>query len=636
MKIRITQGFWKDTRELIRSRSLPHQWRMMEERGTIDNFRIAAGRKKGPRRGFFHTDSDLHKWAEGAAWFLAENRDDDLPPLMEEYVDTVTAAQQDDGYLYTLNQIAFPGTRWVNLRVEHELYCMGHFIEAALAHREASGDGRLFLAARKTADLIVYTFMERKDVPGHPEIELALARLYRVTGQERYLEMSRRFVLNRGNRLLPGLRLAGDFLSHAGRMKEAAKRGVQESSRGFDLGETSGGGVPFSVRLRAPRMFLDGSYLVESKPLAEVEGPVGHAVRWNYLLAAATAVAGEANGKRDLDRYEQLWEHMVERKTYVTGGIGSLPVTESFGRDYELPAKSAYCETCAAVGAVLWDMELARYRPSARYHDHGEWLLHNATGVSTGADGETFFYRNPLESDGTLERKEWFDTACCPGNLSRLYGRLGEMILAEEEEDLAINQYISSTARLENGSRCVVRSTLPWSGRVVVELNFSGREARRIRFRVPSWTDEYSLTLNGRGLETEVVDEIRGAAGGYAPHGARYAEVERYWEGNNSFELHFSMPVRLRQTSATVAGFQGMSALSRGPVLYCAEEADNPSGIPELDPYGVPDVEEGDIAGRACRRIHWLNGDGTSLRLIPWYLWGNRERGWMRIWLKEK
>ncbi len=591
---------------------------------------------KGPRRGFFHTDSDLHKWAEGAAWFLAEKEDDALAVLLEGYIDVVTAAQEDDGYLYTLNQIAFPGIRWVNLRVEHELYCMGHFIEAALAHREATGDDRLFLAARKTADLIVYTFMEGKDVPGHPEIELALVRLYRVAGQERYLSMARRFVERRGTRILPGFRLARDFFRHAGRMKEAKKKGLQESSLGFDLGETSGRNVPLLARLRAPGMFLGGTYLVERKPLSEAEGPEGHAVRWSYLLAAATAVAGERNESGDLDRCERLWEHMVERKTYVTGGIGSLPVTEAFGKDYELPASSAYCETCAAVGSILWDLELFRYRPSARYHDHVEWLLYNATRVSLGAGGDRYFYRNPLESDGRLQRRDWFDTACCPGNLSRLYARLGEMILSEQEEDLTIDQYISSSARLKNGGRCVIRSALPWSGRVVVELKFNGREARRIRFRVPSWTDEYSLVLNGRGLETELVEERRGAAGGYAPHGARYAEVERYWEGSNSFELHFSLPVRLRETSGTVAGFQGKSALSRGPVLYCVEETDNRSGVPELDPFGVPDVEKKEITGHPCRTIHWLNGDGTSLKLIPFYLWGNREKGWMKIWLKEK
>jgi DUF1680 family protein len=439
--------FWKKRRTINTGTALPYQWKMYEKCGTIDNFRIAAGLIEGQRKGFFYTDSDLHKWADAACRSLTVKKSDSLRKQLKTYIELMERAQEGDGYLFTYNQVWFPGRKWENLLVEHELYCHGHLIEAGVEHAQLGKNSRLLDVARRSADLICRNFMERgpSGVPGHQEIELALVRLYRITGIQRYLDMAKVFLAGRGKTFFPGLRLLGDFRGHEKKAACVARQLGDKDSTGFDYTETTHENDAPNIKLRSNVSFLTGRYQQLHKPIKKQKDPHGHSVRWAYQMTGAVMADRESGTETYLPAVEESWQRLVSRKMYVTGGIGSLPIIEGFGRDYELNDTYAYCETCAAIGNIFLNDELFLATVNSRYPDLLEWQLYNAAGVGIGPDGKSYFYRNPLYSDGTLQRRPWFDTACCPSNVSRLWASVDRYAVQLVSDRVYVNQYITGS-----------------------------------------------------------------------------------------------------------------------------------------------------------------------------------------------
>jgi uncharacterized protein len=657
----IDSGYWAERREANRRGSLPMQWERYEETGTIGNFRIAAGLETGTRRGFFYSDSDLHKWADAAARALRSGPSPALEARLGEYVRLVSLAQEPDGYLFTYNQLVFPGTRWKNLMIEHELYCHGHFIEAGVSHREATGRDELLDRARLAADLVVRDFRDAglEGTPGHEEIELALLRLYRMTREPEYLEAARAFLERRGRMRLYGPRLAAQVLSHAARSRGAARRGAAAAPLGFEVGGNLGSREPPLLGLRAMPIFLGGAYQQQDAPLRKRAEPRGHAVRWTYLMTAAAMLAAETGDEGLGALCRSAWESLVGRKMYVTGGIGSLPVVEGFGRPYELDNFYSYSETCAAIGCVLWNRELSLSGPAgpggaaageARFADLAEWLLYNAAAAGASGSGLEYFYRNPLASDGEIARRAWYPTACCPSNLSRLWADLDRLAFAVADGAVRIDQYVSGSLSPGGGTRVRVESALPWSGTARVEVEAAG--PLDLLARVPGWADSCRITLTrgpdgGGGREELVLDRRRSPAGIFGPgrFAADYARIS-VGAGRSLVVVELGMPISAIRAHSRVRSDRGLAALARGPLVYCAEARDNPgldldAVIPmagSLRPVPMPDAP---VAGAIALEGEGLidrgrrgGGGRVGLTLVPYSLWGNRGRGAMRVFLR--
>ena len=332
MTVQLHDTFWTARTDLNRTEALMYQWEQYNACGTLENFRLAADKKKGKRKGYFYTDSDLHKWADAVSRTLATVSDEKLEGLMKEYVDLMEKAQDVDGYLFTWNQIYFPGTRWKNIHVEHELYTAGHFIEAGISHFQATGDKKLLNMGVKLADLIVGDFRKItfSNSPGHQEIEIALLKLYRETGERKYIHTAEQFLRKRGGGKFFGLILLRDAISHSARSNRVKKIERAEGSRelGFDFGENIQSREPRFLALRSFFAFISGNYHQQHKALLKQVEPRGHAVRWVYMMYAATMLALET-GDADISSFlSKTWENLVRKKMYITGGIGSLPVSK--------------------------------------------------------------------------------------------------------------------------------------------------------------------------------------------------------------------------------------------------------------------------------------------------------------------
>lgn len=679
----LASGFWAGRAALNRERALPYQWGRYEEAGTVDNFRVAGGLIEGVRRGFFYTDSDLHKWADAACRALRQAPSSELERLLDEYARVAAAAQEPDGYLFTYNQILFPGTRWKNLMIEHELYCFGHFIEAGVSAAECLSRDDLLALAERSAQLVVREFRDgpSERTSGHEEIELALIRLYRLTRKYEYLETARAMLERRGRIRIFGPKLLAQLASQAARSKSAA-RGEPEShasnashnasstepqpSVGFEVGGNMRAKKgPFARRreppflaLRALPIFLGGAYQQQDRPLRGQAEPRGHAVRWTYLMAAAAMLYAESGDESLKPLLEGAWERLLGRKMYATGGLGALPLIEGFGRAYELDNFYSYSETCAAIGCALWNRELSIALGDARYASLVEWLLYNAASVGIASSGDRYFYRNPLAADGELERKPWFATACCPSNLSRLWAdsdRLAFAVARPEIGDglsrasaLRIDQYIGANLSLEDGSRVATSSGLPWSGSVSIRVE--ARRALSLELRIPFWCDLFRTTrTSGTGPRVvENHDLERGAVAGEKLFGpelfsTRYATLELP-AGASEVELEMGMPVFALRAHPRVRCDRGRVAICRGPLIYCAEAADN-LGIDldeaSVDPKDLSPAEHPDLPGavmleiRAAASARAATADAVA-RLVPYYLWGNRGPQLMRVFLRSR
>jgi len=575
---------------------------------------------------------------------------------MDSLIALLARAQMEDGYLFTYNQIHFPNRRWVNLQIEHELYCHGHFIEAGVSHFEATGRRDLLDLCLKSADLLVQDFLNASNdkTCGHEEIEIALMRLYRVTNKAEYLELARQFVERRGRIPFFPFHFWSQFRHYNERklyVKELRKSYIAEHPEyaSFRLPGDNYAKMPgFSRARRYFNEFL-GFYAQQHAPIRKQTAPVGHSVRFGYLETALAMILRadvstqseklkgfffesvvpfvfrEESDKTLLSTLEQAWERMVTRRMYITGGLGAAPEIEGFGADYDLDPEVAYAETCASIASLLWNWEMALLTKKAQYDDLFEWQLYNATNVGMGQNGDTYLYNNPLTVHQGVTRKQWYVVPCCPSNLSRTFADLGKYIFSVDQNNVWVHQYVSSEATIDVGAPVEIKieSELPWSGKVKIQIKPETQREFKLYLRRPSWN-------SSNPSEGQVT------ASGYDPRLSDYDIISRVWSPQGeTLEFDFNMSIHPRRAHPKVKGHIGKVALTRGPLVYCLESVDNPEAdifTAQLDPTSLHDEFVPDLLG-GCVVIHGKTIDHKPLKFIPYFLWANRGASQMTVWV---
>ena len=644
VKSEITGGFWGDWQKVNANQAIFHQWEQLEKTGCIDNFRIIAEDKSVFRRGWFFADSDAYKWLEAAFRILSNEHDPRLAALVDQFIGLIEKSQTPDGYLYTFNQIHFPNTRWVNLQIEHELYCHGHLIEAFVSGCEIEDYREKISIAIKAADCILTYFKGKgpKYTPGHEEIEIALLRLYEVTEKQDYLDMARQFLDMRGKQVCFGLNILRQSASNSSRVKVVEEHhkdylAPQKTVSEDKLPPSNRAKKPGNIQMRWILNALSGKLLQQHKPVLKQSVPVGHAVRFAYMETAAAMMDRLTDQETYRSTLEKSWDHMVTKRMYLTGGIGSLPVIEGFGRDYELDPEFAYAETCAALGSIFWDREMAHITGEAAYTDLYERQLYNAVLVGMGVEGKAYFYNNPLTSHGGIERRSWYEVPCCPSNLSRTIAWLKKDVIIFRKDSIDIAQYFSSRHIIghKNGEMTIdMDSALPWEGNVQITFTNPPSQPLRFRFRLPSWVKEAELTLNAASID----QKYRSDSGLFDPKLAEWIEIDRIWESGDQLNFTFPTPVEIYYPNEKNASVRDKIALTRGPLVYCLESVDNP----EVDIFNVildPNKLVTEFSQDLLGGIWTIKGysiKGELLRFIPYYLWGNRGASQMTVFIRMK
>ncbi|MEM6630361.1 MAG: glycoside hydrolase family 127 protein [Bacteroidota bacterium] len=609
-QVQINDAFWAPRLETNRMVTIPYTFKKCEETGRIRNFAIAGGWESGAFEGIFFNDSDVFKVIEGASYSLQVHADPELKAYLDTLIAKIAAAQEEDGYLYT-NRTIDPSKaadgggeeRWTNLRVHHELYNVGHMYEAAVAHFQATGERTLLNVALKNADLIDRTFGPGKNmgVPGHQEIEIGLVKLFRVTGEKRYLDLAKFFVDQRGNKV------------------------------GHEL---------------------YGTYAQDHLPLKDQSEAVGHSVRAGYFYAGATDVAA-LTGETAYDKaLERIWKDIVHQKIYLTGGIGAERQHEGFGPDYELPNGTAYTETCAAIALMLWNHRLFLRSGEVKYMDVFERTLYNGFLAGISFEGNTFFYPNPLEIDGVTKfnqgvcgRSPWFDCSCCPVNIVRILPSLPGYIYASKGNEVFVNLYMGNSADIpvEGGTLSVRQETdYPHEGKVILIIENPTPVPAAIRLRVPGWARNEVLpgdlyhyqNAEQLAVSVSVNDETLGSA---VDQGYIHLPL-RSWKKGDHIQLSLDMPVRTVRSHELVQANLGKIALERGPLVFCAEEIDNPYGILDQKfsaPVGYKyEMDHKLLGGIGKITGEYSNGvEKVPFTAIPYYAWAHRKIGEMAVWL---
>jgi len=615
---RITGGLWAGRRQVNRDVCVPQGWDRLHEAGNFHNLELAAARVTGEYvNDLPFLDSDLYKWLEAVAWTLddpdlASAPVEQLLSRVAETTELLTAVQQEDGYLNSHFQVRFPGERFVQLPWGHELYCAGHLIQAAVALHRSSGDEGLLTIARRVADLAVRAFgtgLGQVDgVCGHPEIETALVELYRETGERSYLDLAVYFVDRRGHGLL------GDdkFGRH---------------------------------------------YWQDHAPVREAPTAEGHAVRQLYLLAGVADVYVETGDATLLTAVERLWTEMVATKTYLTGGVGAHHRDEAFGDPYELPNERSYCETCAAIASVHLSWRLLMITGETKYADLLERTLYNGFLAGLSLDGERYIYANPLQvrdghvssgDDGDYVRVPWFRCACCPPNVMRLLASLEHYVLLSDERSLALHQYMTGTfaAEVAGGeARIAVTTDYPWDGAVSVRVEEGPDTPWTLALRVPGWAEGATLAVNGDAVEGAATDG--------------WWRVERPWTTGDEVVLQLPLEPRLSAADPRLDVDRGCVAVERGPLVYCLEGVDHDGRrlddlVLDTDEPLETAPEDGELGPvvlvRATGAVRgrpvaswWPYGsraavaastqERTPITAVPYFAWGNRGEGAMRVWL---
>ena len=628
--VQIEDRFWAPRLEAVRRVTLAEEYEQLRETGRIEALRL-NWRPGQPNPPHIFWDSDVAKWVEAASYSLITQPDAQLAAKLDEVVDLFAAAQQPDGYLNSHFTVVEPEKRWTNLRDWHELYCAGHIIEAAVAHHQATGSDKLLRVACRYADYISTVFGrepgKKRGYCGHEEIELALVRLYRATGERRYLDLARYFVDERGRQ--------PHYFD-----QEARARGEDPA------GDWHG---------------HDYRYNQSHLPVREQTSAEGHAVRAMYLYCAMADLAGETGDASLLEACRRLWQSVSGRRMYITGGIGSSARGERFTWDYDLPNASAYAETCAAIGLVFWAHRLLQVEPKAEYADVMERALYNGVLSGISLDGSRFFYVNPLEVDyqaylhemdlyGTSsivpQRQGWFSCACCPPNIARLLTSLGSYALSAGDDRILVHLYLGGRmhASLAGGKVSIaVESRYPWEGRVRLEVTPEVRNHFTLGLRLPGWCRRPELSLNGRQVDLAPLTRDG------------YCYLERDWQAGDLLELELPMAVERMVAHPEVTADVGRVALQRGPLVYCFEQADNGPRLQQLRlprDAGLaaayePSLLGGVVAieGQALRSdpAAWHGGlysrqpateVPVPVRAIPYYAWANREPGDMLVWIR--
>jgi DUF1680 family protein len=668
-QVSITDSFWSPRLTVNAQRAIFHQWEQLEATRCIDNFCLTAGEKDGFREGWFFADSDAYKWLDAASRIYALHADSELASLMDALISLIARAQMPDGYIFTYNQLHFPDQRWVNLQVEHELYCHGHLIEAGVSHYEATGRRDLLDPCLKAADLLVHDFLNASNdkTCGHEEIELALIRLYRVTGKADYLELARQFVERRGRTPFYGIQWwlqREDFLKRKVYVDQLRQDYIANHPEyaSFRLPGDNYTRQPRFSKLRNRINALRGLYAQQHAPIRKQTVPVGHSVRFGYLETAIAMLCREKPDETLLSAMEQSWERMVTRRMYITGGLGAAPGLEGFGNDYELDPEYAYAETCASIASLFWNWEMALITKDARYSDLFEWQLYNATNVGMGQNGGTYLYNNPLAVHQGVTRQRWYVVPCCPSNLSRTFADLGKYIYSFEEDNLWIHQYISSETTVDVGVpvNIKIESELPWNGKVLIHINPAKKRKFKLHLRTPSWGNflvypseslRKQMEINGDYHFSHNVDITTGIYGiephifvenkkfkTYDPRCSYFTTINLPWSPGDILEIKLDMSIKLRRAHPKVKGHAGKVTVTRGPLVYCLESVDNP-GVDiftvHLNPDSLLDVFAPDLLGGAVI-IHAKTMDGKILKFIPYFLWANRGESQMTVWVNSK
>jgi DUF1680 family protein len=622
----IADAFWGPRIAKNRDVTVGHNLQQCEVTGRIRNFDVAAKKAGGAFQGVFgFDDSDVYKVIEGAAFTLGLQRDPELDRRIDEVIARIAAAQEPDGYLYTVGQIGKTAekpicctgmSRWVDERTSHELYNAGHLFEAAVAHFEATGKRNLLDVATKNADLLVRVFGPGKNmlVPGHEEVEMGLVKLYRVTGKKDYLELARFFLDQRGN------------------------------AKGHEL---------------------YGAYNQDHMPIVQQSTAVGHAVRAAYLYSGMADVAALTGAEGYVEAIDRIWNDVVSSKIYVTGGIGAEHEGESMGDEFHLPNRTAYAETCAAIANAMWNYRLFRLHGDAKYIDVLERTAYNAILSGVALSGKEFFYVNPLASDAKFAfnadkstgRRPWFRCSCCPPNVARFLASFGDYVYSQGEGGIYVNLFVGGKTRVDLGGRRVEltqATEYPWKGDVAISVNPDSEAEFALHVRVPGWAREqpvpsglykyqdgaglpYTLSVNGQPAKVELVKG--------------YAVLTRRWKAGDTVMLSLPMPVRRVVSDERVAANRGRVALERGPIVYAIESIDNGGDVfnvvlPDnaaLSAQARSELLGGVtvITGRALGLYPGDDGRSVVTReqdflAVPYNVWSNRGEDRMAVWLPRK
>ncbi len=611
--LRLTDGFWTRWQLVVADRALPLQFAQLEKTGRLENFRRVTRGDPGGYEGYFFNDSDVYKWLEAAAYAQTRYPSVVLSGLIDEVVGLIVAAQEEDGYLNTYFQLGHPGLKWRNLVSLHEMYCAGHLIEAAVALKESLGEARLMGPAIRFADLILSRYGSGGQIGycGHEEIELALMRLAYTTGNDAYRDLAIRMVEARGQR---------------------------PSLFQFELDDEEAMTLsPFARGMMSRNGEYSGEYSQDHLPIREHSEVLGHAVRAMYLYAAAAQIDDSALQAA----LKRCWENLTSRRMYITGGIGPSASNEGFTADFDLPNLTAYAETCAACGLIFWGLEMLAATADSEYADVVELALYNAALAGISLDGERYFYTNPLESRGNDERKEWFACACCPPNVARLIGSVGRYLASVREDDFFIHIPAAFEAKhVADGVDVLVRleSDYPWSGAAKIFVEPAEPVEFALYLRIPGWATDVETVLPG-GQEA---DFEKG-----------YAVFRRVWEKGSVLAVNFVMEPRWVECDQRVRDNLGRVALTRGPLVYCAESSDL-GFAPQLlsvDP-SLPVAAEAGFGGTTALVVDALaqpetvinhlyadvdpvQGNRVGATFIPYFAWANRGESDMQVWIRS-
>ncbi|WP_104557127.1 glycoside hydrolase family 127 protein [Enterobacter sichuanensis] len=638
--LKINDPFLGQYQRLVRDVVIPYQWDALNDRvqdaepsHAITNFRIAAGLEQGEFYGMVFQDSDVAKWLEAVAWSLCQKPDAELEKTADEVIELIAAAQCEDGYLNTYFTVKAPSERWTNLAECHELYCAGHMIEAGVAYFQGTGKRRLLEVVCRLANHIDSVFgpgdSQLHGYPGHPEIELALMRLYDVTQEPRYLTLVKYFI---------------------------EQRGVQPHF--YDIEYEKRGRTSYWNTYGPAWMVKDKAYSQAHQPLAEQQTATGHAVRFVYLMAGMAHLARLSHDEGKRQDCLRLWNNMAQRQLYITGGIGSQSSGEAFSSDYDLPNDTVYAESCASIGLMMFARRMLEMEADSHYADVMERALYNTVLGGMALDGKHFFYVNPLEvHPQTLAfnhiydhvkpvRQRWFGCACCPPNIARVLTSLGHYIYTVRPDALFINLYVGNEVAIPVGDETLqlrISGNYPWQEEVNIEIVSPVPVRHTLALRLPDWCAEPAVSLNGEAVAGEI---SRG-----------YLYLTRTWQEGDAVTLTLPMPVRRVYGNPQVRQQAGKVALQRGPLVYCLEEADNGANLHNLS---LPaDSEFRVFAGKgifAHKMLIQAEGMGChvkdtdalwqydrspvqrqpqTLTFIPWFSWANRGEGEMRIWVDE-
>ncbi|MEE8824433.1 Non-reducing end beta-L-arabinofuranosidase [Lentilactobacillus sunkii] len=645
--VKVTSDFWKRYRELVVKEVLPYQWKVMNDEADISisedpqnngqdknshaiaNLKIAAGEMKGHHYGFPFQDTDVYKWLEAAAYSFGYHPNPDLKKITDNLIDLIAKAQDDDGYLSTYFQIDAPERKFKRLQQSHELYTMGHYIEAGVAYHHETGNKKALDIAKRMADCIDRNFgLEEGKIPGydgHPEIELALARLYEETGEKRYLDLAHYFLNQRGQ------------------------------DPAFFEKQIKADGDSTDRDLIAGMRDFKREYYLAAEPIKDQKVPHGHAVRVVYLCTGMAYVARYTGDKDLLAACDRFWNDIVKRQMYITGNIGQTTTGEAFTYDYDLPNDTDYGETCASVGMSFFARQMLNIHAKGEYADVLEKELFNGALSGMALDGKHFFYVNPLEADPAASkgnpgkshvlthRADWFGCACCPANLARLIASVDEYLYTVNGDTILSHQFISNDAEFDDGLKISQTNHFPWSGDIHYEISNPDEKSFKLGIRIPNWSADFTLEINGSATTLPVED------------GFIYVDVDAK---SLTIDLELDMNVKIMRANNRVSNDFGKVAIQRGPVVYAAEQADNQAPLSSyevaadaktdyhfdeklLDGVGVVKVAaekqeldsiDGPLYMDASKPVA---SKSTELTMVPYYAWANRENGQMRVWLNK-